>query len=202
MSSRAVSRWHVPRSPTSTAATCRIAPRAVHIEDRGYQFADGVYEVIARRRRQAGRRRRRISTRLERSLRELRIAMPMARARARRWCCARWCAATACATASSTSRSRAAWRRATMPFPARRADPARDDREARAPARPRASAEDGVAVITHARHPLGALRHQVGGAAAQRARQAGGERGRRLRGLAGRRATAWSPRAPRPTPGS
>ena len=28
---------------------------AVHIEDRGYQFADGVYEVIAVRRRQAGR---------------------------------------------------------------------------------------------------------------------------------------------------
>ena len=29
---------------------------AVHIEDRGYQFADGVYEVIAVRRRAAGRR--------------------------------------------------------------------------------------------------------------------------------------------------
>ncbi|MBL8700205.1 MAG: D-amino-acid transaminase [Alphaproteobacteria bacterium] len=51
----------------------------VHIEDRGYQFADGVYEVIA------------VSggalvdpgphlDRLERSLRELRIAMPMTRA--------------------------------------------------------------------------------------------------------------------------
>ncbi|HEX2114851.1 MAG TPA: D-amino-acid transaminase [Alphaproteobacteria bacterium] len=51
---------------------------AVHVEDRGYQFADGVYEVIA------------VSDghlidagphldRLERSLRELRIAPPMAR---------------------------------------------------------------------------------------------------------------------------
>jgi D-alanine transaminase len=52
---------------------------AVHIEDRGYQFADGVYEVVA------------ISNggfvdlaphleRLERSLRELAIAVPMTRA--------------------------------------------------------------------------------------------------------------------------
>lgn len=51
----------------------------VHIEDRGYQFADGIYEVLA------------VSggafvdcephlERLERSLRELRIAMPMSRA--------------------------------------------------------------------------------------------------------------------------
>ena len=29
---------------------------AVHIEDRGYQFADGVYEVVGVRRRPAGRR--------------------------------------------------------------------------------------------------------------------------------------------------
>jgi D-alanine transaminase len=51
----------------------------VHIEDRGYQFSDGIYEVVA------------VSggafvdldphvERLERSLRELRIAMPMTRA--------------------------------------------------------------------------------------------------------------------------
>jgi D-alanine transaminase len=59
----------------------RYVPHAaarVHIEDRGYQFADGVYEVVA------------VAAgklvdggphldRLERSLRELRIAMPMAR---------------------------------------------------------------------------------------------------------------------------
>ena len=37
------------------------------------------------------------------------------------------------------------------------------------------------------RHPLAALRHQDGGVAAQRARQAGGARERRLRGLADRR---------------
>ena len=54
----------------------------VHIEDRGYQFADGVYEVCEVR---GGRLvdETRHMDRLERSLGELRIAMPMAR-RARR----------------------------------------------------------------------------------------------------------------------
>jgi D-alanine transaminase len=50
----------------------------VHVEDRGYQFADGVYEVIA----VAGGRLVDGAPhldRLERSARELRIAMPMAR---------------------------------------------------------------------------------------------------------------------------
>ncbi|MBS9476346.1 D-amino-acid transaminase [Ancylobacter radicis] len=48
----------------------------VHIEDRGYQFADGVYEVCEVR---AGRMidERRHMERLERSLREMRMAMPM-----------------------------------------------------------------------------------------------------------------------------
>lgn len=52
---------------------------AVHIEDRGYQFADGVYEVCEVR---CGRMidERRHMERLERSLRELRIAMPMSTA--------------------------------------------------------------------------------------------------------------------------
>jgi len=50
----------------------------VHVEDRGYQFADGVYEVCEVR---GGRLvdERRHMERLERSLKELRIAMPMAR---------------------------------------------------------------------------------------------------------------------------
>jgi D-alanine transaminase len=51
---------------------------SVHVEDRGYQFADGVYEVIAvadGRLIDAGPH----LERLERSLRELRIAPPMAR---------------------------------------------------------------------------------------------------------------------------
>jgi D-alanine transaminase len=50
----------------------------VHVEDRGYQFADGVYEVCE----VAGGKlidERRHMDRLERSLKELRIAMPMTR---------------------------------------------------------------------------------------------------------------------------
>ena len=52
---------------------------SVNIEDRGYQFADGVYEVVYLT---AGRMvdEERHLGRLERSLRELRIAMPMSRA--------------------------------------------------------------------------------------------------------------------------
>src|SRR5436190_1856875 len=51
---------------------------SVHVEDRGYQFADGVYEVCEVR---GGRLvdERRHMDRLERSLKELRIAMPMPR---------------------------------------------------------------------------------------------------------------------------
>jgi len=52
---------------------------SVHIEDRGYQFSDGVYEVCEVR---GGRMvdESRHMARLERSLAELRIAMPMSRA--------------------------------------------------------------------------------------------------------------------------
>ncbi|MBS7542617.1 D-amino-acid transaminase [Ancylobacter oerskovii] len=52
------------------------AEAAVHVEDRGYQFADGVYEVCEVR---GGRMvdERRHMERLQRSLRELRIVMPM-----------------------------------------------------------------------------------------------------------------------------
>jgi D-alanine transaminase len=51
---------------------------SVHVEDRGYQFSDGVYEVCEVR---AGHLvdERRHMDRLERSLKELRIAMPMPR---------------------------------------------------------------------------------------------------------------------------
>ena len=56
----------------------RHADAAIHIEDRGYQFADGVYEVCEVR---DGRLidERLHMARLERSLSELRIAMPMNR---------------------------------------------------------------------------------------------------------------------------
>jgi D-alanine transaminase len=50
----------------------------VHVEDRGYQFADGVYEVCEVRGGRLVDERRHLD-RLERSLRELRIAMPMHR---------------------------------------------------------------------------------------------------------------------------
>ena len=50
----------------------------VHVEDRGYQFADGVYEVCEVRGGQLVDERRHMD-RLERSLKELRIAMPMPR---------------------------------------------------------------------------------------------------------------------------
>jgi D-alanine transaminase len=50
----------------------------VHVEDRGYQFADGVYEVCEVRGGRLIDERRHID-RLERSLSELRIAMPMPR---------------------------------------------------------------------------------------------------------------------------
>ena len=53
-----------------------LAQACVNVEDRGYQFSDGVYEVCEVR---GGRMidERRHVTRLERSLSELRIAMPM-----------------------------------------------------------------------------------------------------------------------------
>jgi D-alanine transaminase len=51
----------------------------VHIEDRGYQFADGVYEVVLVHRGRLIDERPHLD-RLDRSLRELRIAQPMARA--------------------------------------------------------------------------------------------------------------------------
>jgi D-alanine transaminase len=50
----------------------------VHVEDRGYQFADGVYEVCEVRGARLVDERRHMD-RLERSLKELRIAMPMHR---------------------------------------------------------------------------------------------------------------------------
>src|SRR3546814_6748488 len=54
------------------------ADAAVHVEDRGYQFADGVYEVVTI---QGGRLvdEEGHMARLDRSLRELSIAWPMSR---------------------------------------------------------------------------------------------------------------------------
>ncbi|MFG1402222.1 D-amino-acid transaminase [Xanthobacter sediminis] len=52
---------------------------SIHVEDRGYQFADGVYEVCEVRGGRLVDARRHLD-RLDRSLRELRIAAPMSRA--------------------------------------------------------------------------------------------------------------------------
>ncbi len=52
---------------------------AVHIEDRGYQFGDGIYEVCTVRDGVPMEERGHLD-RLERSLREMRIDMPMSRA--------------------------------------------------------------------------------------------------------------------------
>src|SRR3972149_2938688 len=54
------------------------AAAQVHVEDRGYQFADGVYEVCEVRDGRLVDERRHLD-RLERSLAELRIALPIAR---------------------------------------------------------------------------------------------------------------------------
>ncbi|WP_142846934.1 D-amino-acid transaminase [Telmatospirillum sp. J64-1] len=55
------------------------AEAKVHVEDRGYQFADGVYEAIAAVKGQLVDEERHLD-RLDRSLRELRMAQPMERA--------------------------------------------------------------------------------------------------------------------------
>lgn len=68
--------------PRITYVNGRYVPHvlaAVHIEDRGYQFADGVYEVVGVRHGRLFDREAHLD-RLERSLRELRIAAPMSRA--------------------------------------------------------------------------------------------------------------------------
>src|SRR5260370_3226006 len=52
---------------------------AVHVEDRGYQFSDGVYEVCEVRSGRVIDQRRHLA-RLRRSLNELRIDMPMSEA--------------------------------------------------------------------------------------------------------------------------
>ena len=64
------------------------ADAAVHIEDRGYQFADGVYEVCEVARGHIVDMTRHLD-RLDRSLRELRIDWPMSPRSAGRSCIAR-----------------------------------------------------------------------------------------------------------------
>ena len=96
-------------SHTSMVVICRASAAKVAVEDRGYQSADGVYEVCEVR---GGRLvdERRHMARLDRSLGELRIVA--SRCRMLRWrsCCAKRSGATGCAMASSMFRLPAAWR--------------------------------------------------------------------------------------------
>ena len=62
----------------------RTAEARVHVEDRGYQFADGVYEVIAVNRGRLIDEEPHLD-RLARSLAELRMRWPMSRQRCD-WC--------------------------------------------------------------------------------------------------------------------
>ena len=173
----------------------------VHVEDRGYQFADGVYEVCEVR---GGRLvdERRHMDRLERSLSELRIAMPMPRN------------ALGVVLRETVARNRV--RDGIVYLQVTRGVARRDH------AFPPPGTLPSIVVTAknydlekleqgaaggHRGHlgagePLGARRHQVGVAAAERARQAGGARAGRQGSLVRRRRRASSPRAPRPMPGS
>ena len=121
------------------------ADAAVHIEDRGYQFADGVYEVCEVRGGRLVDKRRHLD-RLDRSLGELAIALADDAGRAgvvlREVVAPQPCRRTAW----SISRSRAALRRAITPFPSASVRPslvvtaqARRPRRAGASGRRRAS---------------------------------------------------------------
>ncbi len=105
------------RSPMSRIAYVNgrylpLAQASVNVEDRGYQFSDGVYEVCEVRQGRLIDELRHIA-RLQRSLSELRIAMPMSRPRSAS-SCAKCSAENRVRWASSICRSRAACRAATM----------------------------------------------------------------------------------------
>ena len=80
----------------------------VHVEDRGYQFGDAVYEVCEVRGGRLVDERRHLE-RLRRSLEALQIRLPMSHS-------ALGIAAIVSAMASSISRSAVAWRGATTLF--------------------------------------------------------------------------------------
>ncbi|HXV31706.1 MAG TPA: D-amino-acid transaminase [Sinorhizobium sp.] len=69
----------MPRIAYVNGAYVRHSEAAVHVEDRGYQFADGIYEVCEVRHGFIVDLRRHLD-RLDRSLSELRIGWPMSRA--------------------------------------------------------------------------------------------------------------------------
>ena len=167
------------------SAAC--AQAGVHIEDRGLQLGDAIYEVCQCARRRAAGRGSRISTGWN---------APCANSA---WPC-RWAAPALklvmremiarnrIATAFYTQVTRGAVRRDHVP-PGRWPAPHPDHDHARRRTWPALAKRDGKG--HRGRHParraLGPLRHQDGAAAAQSSGQAGGAQGRRLRSLAGGR---------------
>ena len=93
----------MPRIAYVNGRYVRHADAGVHIEDRGYQFADGVYEVCEVRHGFIVDLTRHLD-RLDRSLSEIRIAWPMSRAALIRRHSRRCCGATGSGTACSICR--------------------------------------------------------------------------------------------------
>ena len=143
------------------------ADAQVHIEDRGYQFADGVYEVCEIR--DGHLHRRDAASRSARAIaaRALDAHADVAR-RAEAGAARGGAAQPRARRARSTCRSRAAWRRRDHAFPANGTPPALVV-TAKSISRAKGDrvAHEGVSVITRARQSLGARRHQDGRAAAQ-----------------------------------
>ena len=155
----------------------------VHVEDRGYQFADGVYEVCEVR---GGRLidERRHMARLKRSLDELRIRMPMSPA------------ALGVVLREVVARNRIGYGLVYLQITrgvARRDPPSRRRKCAPAlvvtaralnKARNEALAGKGIAVVSVPDIRWGRVDIKIGRAVAECARPAGGDRPRRARGLA------------------
>ena len=163
-----------------------MARATVHIEDRGLQFADSVYEVL-RGARWAPLDEEWHLERLERSLKEIAMPMPMGRG------------ALSAVMRETVRRNRVKLGIVYLTSNPRRASPRSSDpatARCRRSSSPRAawirgrsaSAEtEGVGVITHARHSLGPLRHQVDGSVADGAGENRSAQSRLLRSLAHRR---------------
>ncbi len=155
----------------------------MHIEDRGYQFADGVYEVVT------------ILdgafvdepghlARLKRSLGELRIAMPFSEAVLKlvmRQLVGRNGVKDGYLYLQITRG--VAPRDFKFPKSSKSAIVMTTRRQVFKPEIP---SEAGVSVVTVARHPLGAPRHQIDRAAGPSVGKAGGGGGGGFRGLDGR----------------
>ena len=174
---------------------------SVNVEDRGYQFADGVYEVCEVRDGRLVDAPRHLA-RLQRSLGELRIAAADAACLARiRHARDRAAQPRQLRPGLSSDHPRGRAARPCLSAAADRAERGRDGQE------PELREEPGDGKQRHRGHhhagkPLAARRHQVGIAVAECARKTGSAGARRLRGMVRRCGRALSPRARPATPGS